>query len=62
MKDSIDERIFEAIEKKQDIVEHLLNNFDCMRCKYMHSCAARGIQAYKAGCVKNEKLKKIEID
>jgi SNF2 family DNA or RNA helicase len=47
---TIDERAVDAIERKVDISEALLNNMDCMRCDRVHDCVMLGIRQYDPGC------------
>ena len=58
-RDSIDERVMKAIENKEDIVESLLNNMECNRCKHSKRCLEAGIRQYGAGCIYQKKVSTI---
>lgn len=50
-KHTIDERVIEAINRKVDIAESLLNNMECTRCKHIHRCSNSGVKQYEEGCI-----------
>ena len=49
-KGTIDERVMEAIKNKEDIVEALLNNLECIRCKHRYICIMKGVKQYDTEC------------
>jgi SNF2 family DNA or RNA helicase len=49
--DSIDLRVIEAINNKQDIAEALLTNLQCNQCKNLPKCTLLGIRQHGPGCL-----------
>jgi len=57
-RDSIDEKVIEALEKKEDVVEALLSNLSCFTCRHRRSCVVQGIRQYDKGCLLSKKIMK----
>jgi len=60
-RNTIDERVMQAIADKVDIVEALLTNIECIRCKHMYDCVLQNIRQYDKDCILAKKQSKRRI-